>query len=311
MSAFFGLFPRNTIESPYARPSCLDDGRDTDLVVMLAILCLYLLPLALLLLMTASAKVTVPGHTGAVVSSSLHSDPHRSLSPSHVPPTFVFVEGIIGAGKTTFIDKLLAASRKRTNSFELIEWKEPVHEWTGTCAESDKSLFKAYYEDKKRYAFHFQSFVFATRVGQYIKLLTQDRERVCGNVVIVERSIHTCGIFGRVLFEGGCMDDLGHRIVTSAVKMVPEPENSITVYLRTSVDVAKNRIELRGREGEDSIDAAYLEQLHRAHEEAFGTTADLILNGDHNEDCVENWCEQVLDYIHGRHTGLGTRHCSN
>ena len=257
--------------------------------MMVLLLCGYLLTLASLLFF-ASRKLRLVQRT------------HAALSTTRSPQTFVFIEGYIGAGKSTFIQFLFGAAMRRSDRLSLVEWKEPVNVWGEMKVDERTSLFCAFYADRRKYAFPFQVYVLLTRLSQYIRLLTDTVPRNGGgNIVVVERSIGTCRLVASVLYQTGHMDELSYQIVASAVDSIQQPANSLTIYIRTDVDLSKTRTEKRSRPGEGDVDVPYLELLHQAHEKTVAPTADLILNGGVDQVGLSDCCERVLDFIEGYH----------
>jgi len=257
------------------------------------ILCCYLLALTSMLFF-ASWNMPVPeaGTDPSVVSRG----------NSNSPQTYVFVEGNIGAGKSTFIQALCVAAGRRADRLCLLEWKEPIDDWSTLKVDDERSLFSAFYANKGKYAFSLQVYILLTRISQYIRFLTMVPVRSgAGNIVIVERSLATCLLFSGILLECGHMDVLSHQILSAAVESIPMPPKSLCIYIRTDVEVAKGRIQKRARKGEEDFDAEYLERLHRAHESTVALTADLTLNGCLDESGLGECCEKVLDYIENYH----------
>ena len=67
------------------------------------------------------------------------------------------IEGNIGSGKTTLVQKL-----RELNKYEVIE--EPVNEWLSIKDNNNKNLLGLFYENPQQYAYLFQSIVFQTRL---------------------------------------------------------------------------------------------------------------------------------------------------
>ena len=95
-----------------------------------------------------------------------------------------FLEGNVGTGKSTFLQKL------KENGIDVIF--EPVDIWTSIKNDNGKTLLEEFYNDQKRYAYTFQSIAFRTRV--------QNIENSKVNTVI-ERSIFTDrNVFAKTCF---------------------------------------------------------------------------------------------------------------
>ena len=232
-----------------------------DKLAGLALVAMYLIPLLFLLVVAA------------VSAQPKRADDHE---------TYVFVEGIIGAGKTTFIGRL---KEYLDQYIETIELDEPISTWTGVALPGNTNLFRAFYDDRKKWAFHFQSFVLATRMYQYIRHLTGGTRRGGRRVVIVERSISSSKLFSQVLYKHGDLNNEDYAILQSCANMIHLPPRSLTVYIRTDIPIAMSRIDKRGREGEGKIELAYLTDLHDVHKSTFEHTADLTVDGNVDFSC--------------------------
>ena len=73
-----------------------------------------------------------------------------------------YIEGNIGAGKSTFIT-LFEKYLKKDEESHLLQ--EPVESWLNTKDSSGKHILQHYYEDQKKYGFTFQMNAFISRVN--------------------------------------------------------------------------------------------------------------------------------------------------
>jgi len=214
--------------------------------------------------------------------------------PSKNSPFIVSIEGNIGAGKSTML--------KFFNNYSDIELiPEPVAEW---CDVSGHNLLSKLYEDPKRWSFQFQSYVQLTRL-QLLK-----RPSDC-SVKIIERSIQNnrycflenakkegslCGAELEVLFSW--YDWLNNNIGLPL---------DLIVYLRTSPQVAYERLKARGRKEETGVPMSFIESLHESYEdwlihEKLGPLPAkvLVLDADHGLEHMINTYEQHKDEIRGK-----------
>ena len=74
-------------------------------------------------------------------------------------PKIIFVEGNIGAGKTTFLKKI---EDLKINNFQIIY--EPVDEWIKS------GMLGKFYSDPDKYAFEFQEYCLKTRYSLFNKI---------------------------------------------------------------------------------------------------------------------------------------------
>jgi len=188
---------------------------------------------------------------------SLTNDP--PISPSKLfggnnKPFVVSIEGNIGAGKSTMLKFF-----EKYSDVELIP--EPVAQW---CDVKGHNLLGKLYEDPKRWSFQFQSYVQLTR----LQLLNKPTN--C-SVKIIERSIQNnrycflenakkegslCGAELEVLFSW--YDWLNDKIGMPL---------DLIVYLRTSPEVAYERLRARGRKEEAGVPMHFIEGLHQSYED--------------------------------------------
>jgi len=200
-----------------------------------------------------------------------------------------FIEGNVGTGKSTFLQKL------KEVGLDVIF--EPVDIWTSIKNDNGKTLLEEFYNDQKRYAYTFQSIAFRTRV--------QNIENSKVNTVI-ERSIFTDrNVFAKTCYENGMMNEIEWNDYTSwfdwlATSFSINPKGYI--YLRASPDISYDRIKKRSRSGEETIPFDYLNELHKKHENWLLDEPNVLIL-DVNEDFENNsgklndMIEKVLKFI--------------
>jgi deoxyadenosine/deoxycytidine kinase len=160
---------------------------------------------------------------------------------------FITIAGNIGAGKSSLVDKLS----------HLLGWQpfyEPV---------TINPYLADFYSNMPAWGFHSQIFFLTHRLRVY-----HDLEE-CTNSVILDRSLYEdAEIFAKNLFINGNMAERDYKtyeaLYQSLLCFLPTPD--LVIYLRASVETLQQRIHLRGREYEQSIDPAYLVQLNQAYE---------------------------------------------
>ena len=160
---------------------------------------------------------------------------------------FITVAGNIGAGKSSLVDKLCRD----------LKWQpfyEPV---------THNPYLSDFYEDMKAWGFHSQIYFLTHRLHVYHELVQ------CPNSVILDRSLYEdAEIFAHNLYANGIMQrrdfETYEALYQSLLCFLPTPD--LIIYLRASVSTLQQRIQLRGREYEKSIDPDYLAQLNTAYE---------------------------------------------
>jgi len=194
----------------------------------------------------------------------------------------LFVEGNIGTGKSTFLNKL-------SQEFKVI--LEPVDEWTKTRNANGKNLLEEFYSDPARNAYLFQSIAFRSRMKN---IVNQD-------TAIIERSIYTDrNVFAKACREDGLISDIEWNDycgwfdwLTNEFKVKPTG----FIYLRCDPKVSYERVQKRSRSGEESISLDYLKKLHQKHDQwLLNEEKTPVLVVDVNED-FENDPEKLQSMI--------------
>ena len=159
-----------------------------------------------------------------------------------MPKRLILVAGNIGSGKTSLTEKI----------GERLGWC--------TAYESvvDNPYLPDFYADMKKWSFHLQVFFLGHRAQQHIDLFQDPRP------AIIDRSIYEDAyIFARALHSMGNISERDYltyrQVFDMVVRTLPIP--SLLIYLKAPVDVLLQRIAMRGRKIETSIDPDYLRLL--------------------------------------------------
>ncbi len=160
---------------------------------------------------------------------------------------FITVAGNIGAGKSTLVDKLS----------QQLNWKpfyEPV---------TSNPYLADFYQNMPAWGFHSQVYFLTHRLHVYHDLVDYPSS------VILDRSLYEdAEIFAKNLHLNGNMTKRDYEtyeaLYHSLLDFLPTPD--LVIYLRASVKTLQQRIHLRGRDYERSIDPEYLKQLNLAYE---------------------------------------------
>lgn len=178
----------------------------------------------------------------------------------------IAIEGNIGVGKTTLIDKL---KRYKPISNNSVFVSEPVDIWSNTKDEDGKSIIDKYYEHKDEWAFPFQLYVYGTRMQRILETVKQ-MYKTNQTYMFLDRSLYTDkNVFEQMLYDDkyickiqhtiyNLFDDIYNKYINNSKHMI--------IYLRCDPNIAYNRIKNRGREAEKSITIKYLKKLHMRHE---------------------------------------------
>ena len=156
-----------------------------------------------------------------------------------LPYSYIAVEGLIGAGKTTLAKRLAAELGGRLVLEEF----------------DDNPFLPRFYEDPKRYGFSVELSFLAQRYHQLKRVTEQD---LFSNCTIADYSLGKSLVFANVTLQN---DEyaLFRDLYSIMYGDLPRPE--LILYIHLDMTRAKDRIRSRGRSYEQSIPIAYLEQL--------------------------------------------------
>lgn len=171
------------------------------------------------------------------------------------------IEGNIGSGKSTIIEKL---KNKLNNFNEFIFLPEPVDEWNKIKDNSGVTILEKFYNDKKRYSFSFQMMAYITRLIQLRKAIDSAPDNA---IIITERCLLTDRyIFAQMLYDTGFIEEIDFRIYLSWFDEFNTFYYGGVIYIQVSPDICLERIKKRNRKGEESIPLEYLQSCHDYHE---------------------------------------------
>ena len=202
---------------------------------------------------------------------------------------FIAVAGNIGVGKST-LSRMLS---------EYLCW-HPFYE-----AVDDNPYLADFYQDMCTWSFHSQIFFLSRRLRHHRQIVDYP------STVIQDRTVYEdAEIFARNLHEQNLMskrDYASYREMYEAIKaFLPPPD--LIIYLQASVSTLGERIRLRGRDYEQQIDPAYLEQLNILYEdwiEGFSLCPVLTVPSDElnfvrNRTHLELIATKVLEKLQGK-----------
>jgi deoxyadenosine/deoxycytidine kinase len=166
----------------------------------------------------------------------------------------VFVEGNVGAGKSTVLGEL------QDRGFAV--FGEPIEVWT-------EHLARVYHDDAWGLPMHYLALTTHVETILQAARLAKTLE----TTVVVERSFQSVDVFARN-DPNLARDDAYWGVHAMYRRLLADELVGVQqhhVYLRASPKVCAERVRARGRPGEDGIDLAYLTTLHRFHDETFAT----------------------------------------
>lgn len=199
---------------------------------------------------------------------------------------YIAIEGVIGVGKTTLV-RLLKPFFESELLLEVFE---------------ENPFLARFYLDRDRYAFQTQIFFLLSRYRQQHEAIPEGLTR--GNL-ISDYTFDKNKIFARLTLVGDELE-MYERVQDILAGRIPKPD--LVVYLQASVPVLMERIALRDRVYERSMDQDYISSLTSAYDQYFsnfGSAPVLKLNTDdldylHDTRVLEDVVRQIRDVLRER-----------
>lgn len=171
-----------------------------------------------------------------------------------LPHQFIAIEGNIGAGKTT-LSRLLAQDFDARLILEQF---------------SDNPFLPFFYEHPERYAFTVELFFMTERHKQLQEELAQTQ-------LFNQQIVADYFFLKTLLFAHNNLKDEEYRLFQRLFHILNAnfPKPDLLVYLHRPVELLVQNIRRRGREFEQKIDPAYLQQIQQAYFDYFKSAEDL------------------------------------
>ena len=172
---------------------------------------------------------------------------------------FIYVEGIIGAGKSTFIQNIQSKLK------EVRCVQEPVDDWIRS------GILQDYYDDMSRWGFSFQLRIIHDKVTN-LNALKHNYELDSNPVSIVERSIYSDECFSRALYRTGILQESEYKLscdVRGVYSKLLDVIPSLIIYIRPPLDTCMERVKKRNRKEESDLTVEYQSELLCVHDELF------------------------------------------
>ena len=204
-------------------------------------------------------------------------------------PRIVSFEGNIGSGKTTLVKKL---KERYANHPHILFLEEPVDVWE-RIKQKGKTMLQLFYDNPRKYSFAFQILAYRTRQN----LIQEALDNNPGvKLILMERSLEAdYEIFAKMLFEEGLMESCEYEIY----KTIAKPDDNEyyvdgIVWLRTEPEVCLERVQTRGREGEEKMSLHYLEKCEMYHHQWLGADLGFVFQ---MEDTNESDLRRLDNYL--------------
>jgi len=177
-----------------------------------------------------------------------------SISTGKKKTVTIAVEGNIGSGKSTVLSYL-----NKSSVCDVVA--EPVDSWTDV---GGHNLLAMFYKDPQRYGMTFQAYAQMT-------LAKLHRAPSTKPIKVMERSIYSARYcFVENLYRSKILQGVEYEVLNDWFSYMIQNGGcnlDMIIYLRTTPKTCLERVQLRNRLEEKSIDLNYLEAIHELHEE--------------------------------------------
>tara|TARA_Y100000389_G_scaffold157245_1_gene158332 strand:- start:1597 stop:2250 length:654 start_codon:yes stop_codon:yes gene_type:complete len=208
------------------------------------------------------------------------------------------IEGNIGSGKSTFVDKLKSYFKnnkfKNYDESDICFLEEPVSMWENIKNENNENIIECFYKNQEKYAFSFQIMAYISRLALLRKAIKKKYK-----IIFTERCVFTDkNVFAKMLFDSGMIEKINFEIYCKWFdEFIDEFDNFKFIYIKTEPKIAHNRIIKRNRTGED-IPLEYIKKCHNYHEDWLKQNKNVtILNGNvekNVEDLYTDWILEIM-----------------
>ena len=158
----------------------------------------------------------------------------------------IIIDGVVGAGKSTLAEKV-------SSKLNIPVFYELQNEETNT-------LLEEFYKDKKRWSFTLQIHF----LNERFRMIKEIHKNGGG---ILDRSIFGDRIFASMLHEDGYMTSEEFNTYSTLLdNMLEHSKNpTLLVYIDCDLETAVERIGVRGRQMEQSVDEVYWKRLNEKY----------------------------------------------
>ncbi len=158
------------------------------------------------------------------------------------------IEGVIGVGKTT-LARLLQSAFEADLLLEVFE---------------ENPFLSSFYGDRALYAFQTQMFFLLSRYRQQHNAVPQLLES--GKNLISDYTFAKDSLFARINMKGDELE-MYYRLHEALAEKIPTPD--LLVYLRADTRTLMQRIAMRDRPYERTMEENYIQELNEAYDNYF------------------------------------------
>ena len=206
------------------------------------------------------------------------------MSDSPLPFRYIAVEGPIGAGKTSLVNRL--AQRFRG---------------TRVLEDVDNPFLPEFYKDKKGAAFQCQLFFLLSRYDQQRKIAQRD---LFSDLVIADYSFQKDKIYAYLTLDDSELL-IYNKLFDVLAEQVPVPD--LVIYLQGNTETLLRRLRKRGKDYERSVTTAYIQEVSEAYAHYFyhySGTPLLVVNTSeidfvHDDAHFEDLIDQIREVTKG------------
>lgn len=159
---------------------------------------------------------------------------------------YVVIEGNIGAGKTTLVNRLAQETQSRVMLEQF----------------ADNSFLPRFYNDARRYAFPLELSFMASRFNQLKELIGTGTDMFTSSQLIADYSFFKNLVFARITLDEDEFK-LFYKLYEIMTPQLPRPD--LVVYLHQPVNRLVANISKRGRNYEKDIKPSYLEKIDEGY----------------------------------------------
>jgi deoxyadenosine/deoxycytidine kinase len=200
----------------------------------------------------------------------------------------IAVEGAIGVGKTTVVDRLAS----------LLEAKKVIEDW------SSNPFLRPFYDSRPGAAFQAELFFLLSRYRQQQELV---QRQLFTQATLVDYVFERSRLFAYLNLDDSELL-IFDKLYSLLCESVPRPD--LIVYLQAPTEVLMRRVKARGRPEESQLSEEYLAEVNRAYNHYFfhyTATPLLVVNTEdvdfaRSEDDVSDLLKQI------RAMGKGTQY---
>ena len=221
-------------------------------------------------MLTRVISLTLTSRIGGVPQRTVHNMKKVSINKGlkenkkHTLPSnliILAIEGNIGAGKSTILRCIEPALSPDVQI--LMEPVDLFQEYKGT------NPLKLFYENPSKHAFFTQRHIIDSQCKQFYEQM-QAKEPI--SLLLTERTLFSSIVFTNTLHKMGWLtenekeklSEYSKQTITNMCPDAPMGAHYI-FYIHEYPHVCKNRIEERGRQGENAISCKYLSELQNTY----------------------------------------------